>query len=117
MSDPPSLLRMRGRTACLDAAPTIAIVGSRRASAVGIDLAARFATTLTENGVTVCSGGARGIDAAAVSDRDDGALIAKVQPEADRDGGGGGRGPDGGPDHRGLHLPRGGHIDVEKSTF
>lgn len=65
MSDPPSLLRMRGRAACLDAAPTIAIVGSRRASAVGIDLAARFATTLTENGITVCSGGARGIDAAA----------------------------------------------------
>jgi DNA processing protein len=65
MSDPPTLLRARGRTSCLEGAPMIAIVGSRRASAVGVDLAARFATTLVENGVTVCSGGARGIDAAA----------------------------------------------------
>lgn len=65
MSDPPALLRTRGRTACLEGAPMIAIVGSRRASAVGLDLAARFATVLAENGVTVCSGGARGIDAAA----------------------------------------------------
>ena len=65
MSDPPSLLRTRGRIACLEGSPMIAIVGSRRASAVGIDLAARFATHLAENGVTICSGGARGIDAAA----------------------------------------------------
>ena len=65
MSDPPTLVRTRGCVACLEASPTIAIVGSRRASAVGIDLATKFAITLAEHGVTVCSGGARGIDAAA----------------------------------------------------
>lgn len=65
MSDPPTLIRTRGRAGCLEEAPMVAIVGSRRASAIGIDLASRFATTLAEHGVTVCSGGARGVDAAA----------------------------------------------------
>jgi DNA processing protein len=43
----------------------VAIVGARRASLYGIDIAERFAVTLAENGVIVISGLARGIDAAA----------------------------------------------------
>ena len=65
IADPPALLRARGRTATLESSPVVSIVGSRRASAVGIDLAGRFAASLAGHGVVVCSGGARGIDAAA----------------------------------------------------
>ncbi|WP_344067804.1 DNA-processing protein DprA [Nostocoides vanveenii] len=45
--------------------PAIAVVGSRNASARGLDIAASIATTLVSEGVTVLSGLAAGIDAAA----------------------------------------------------
>jgi DNA processing protein len=47
------------------AAPTIAIVGSRNASAVGLKFATRIARELGEAGFVIASGLARGIDAAA----------------------------------------------------
>ncbi len=62
--DPPALLFTRGK---LDAEPepAVAIVGSRRASAYGRLQASRLAVELAEQGVTIVSGGARGIDAEA----------------------------------------------------
>ena len=61
---PPPVLFVRGRASCLDQ-PAIAIVGARRASTYGLDVAARLATDLAAAGLVVVSGLARGIDAAA----------------------------------------------------
>lgn len=62
--DPPLLLYVMGRVELLgwDA---LAIVGSRHASAQGEDNARAFAAALSTQGLLVCSGLARGIDAAA----------------------------------------------------
>ena len=65
MGDPPVLVRCLGATRYLVERPVVAIVGARRSSAIGLDLAARFATAFADAGWAVCSGGARGIDAAA----------------------------------------------------
>lgn len=64
MDDPPVVVRCLGDLDCLVARPCVSIVGSRRASSVGIDLATRFCRAFIDAGWTVCSGGARGIDAA-----------------------------------------------------
>ena len=63
IQDPPPVLFARG-TAYPDA-PAIAVVGARRASRAGLDAARVLATSLAEAGVTVISGFARGVDAAA----------------------------------------------------
>jgi DNA processing protein len=62
--DPPLLLYVKGRVELL-AHPAIAIVGSRNASAQGIANAEAFARSLGNAGLTVVSGLALGIDAAA----------------------------------------------------
>jgi DNA processing protein len=62
--DPPPALFLAGRLASIDDW-AIAIVGSRRASAYGIDQASAFSRGLVEHGHTIVSGGARGIDAEA----------------------------------------------------
>jgi DNA processing protein len=62
--DPPPLLAVAGDAAML-ARPSIAIVGSRNASAVGIKMAERLARDFGAGGFIVVSGLARGIDAAA----------------------------------------------------
>ncbi|HZI17074.1 MAG TPA: DNA-processing protein DprA [Pyrinomonadaceae bacterium] len=63
--DPPVTLYVRGAWAeCLEA-PCVAIVGSRRCSAYGQNVTLMLARELASRGVTIVSGLARGVDAAA----------------------------------------------------
>jgi DNA processing protein len=63
--DPPITLYVKGAwTECLDQ-PCVAIVGSRRCSTYGLNAAVMLARDLAQRGVTIVSGFARGIDAAA----------------------------------------------------
>jgi DNA processing protein len=65
IADPPITLYVRGEwEASLDA-PSVAIVGSRRCSTYGQNVASMLARDLAARGVTIISGLARGIDAAA----------------------------------------------------
>jgi DNA processing protein len=66
--DAPAVLWIRGsldRFAQLLADPAVAVVGSRRASAYGLEVAEQLGRELASAGVTVVSGMALGIDAAA----------------------------------------------------
>ena len=62
--DPPGVLYVRGEILPQDAV-AIAIVGARHATHYGIAQAERLASSLARGGVTIISGLARGIDAAA----------------------------------------------------
>jgi len=62
--DPPPVLYVKGDPACLQS-PQIAMVGSRNASPVGRETAHAFARQMVRQGLTVTSGLALGIDAAA----------------------------------------------------
>jgi DNA processing protein len=65
IADPPITLYVRGRwRACVEAA-CVGVVGSRRCSTYGQNVAQALARDLASRGVTVVSGLARGIDAAA----------------------------------------------------
>lgn len=64
LSDPPTVLYAKGRTDLLRA-PALAIVGSRNATAQGLANAETFARAFSDHGLTVVSGLAIGIDAAA----------------------------------------------------
>lgn len=70
ISDPPPFLYVRGSLAY--SSRSIAIVGSRRATSYGIMTAKKLSTGLATAGITIVSGGARGIDTAGHS----GALCA-----------------------------------------
>lgn len=61
---PPPLIYVKGRIELLSL-PSVAIVGSRNASAVGIKLTRNMARELGQAGYVIVSGLARGIDAAA----------------------------------------------------
>jgi DNA processing protein len=62
--DPPALLYVKGRLELL-ARPVLAVVGSRQATAQGLLNAESFAHAFSDAGLTVASGLALGIDAAA----------------------------------------------------
>ncbi|CAN5778081.1 DNA-processing protein DprA [soil metagenome] len=64
LHDPPAILFLRGRLELLGR-PSVAIVGSRRSTPTGRRVAERMAQELSEEGWTVVSGLAVGIDAAA----------------------------------------------------
>ncbi len=64
ISDPPMALFYQGNPDCLDG-KCITMVGSRKASPGGIQATIRIARELSEAGVTIVSGMALGIDAAA----------------------------------------------------
>jgi DNA processing protein len=70
--DPPIVLYVKGALTAQDK-NAVAIVGSRQTTSYGIETARKFAYQLAYVGVTVVSGGARGIDTAAHQ----GALAAK----------------------------------------
>ena len=59
--DPPPVVFARGRLSLLDT-PIIAIVGTRRCTPYGADVARQLASLFVRAGVTVASGLARGID-------------------------------------------------------
>jgi DNA processing protein len=63
--DPPPVLYLRGRVGALHEA-TLAVVGSRRASAIGLRLAERLSAEAGSAGLAICSGLALGIDGAAL---------------------------------------------------
>ncbi|MCZ6829432.1 MAG: DNA-processing protein DprA [Gammaproteobacteria bacterium] len=62
--DPPPLIYLRGKLNQLQR-PWLAVVGSRKASAMGARAATEFASAMVQAGLGVCSGLAVGIDAAA----------------------------------------------------
>ena len=64
LTDIPPALWYQGQLPAMDA-PSVAIVGSRAASAVAIETAARLGAGLAALGLTVVSGLARGVDSAA----------------------------------------------------
>jgi DNA processing protein len=64
LPDPPPLLYMRGDLRDRDD-PAVAVVGSRRATIYGLEMARLLACEIAAAGVTVVSGLARGIDQAA----------------------------------------------------
>jgi DNA processing protein len=64
LDDAPPLLAVGGNRAALTM-PAVAIVGSRNASAAGLEITQRLARELAEAGFATVSGLARGIDAAA----------------------------------------------------
>ncbi|MFC3111264.1 DNA-processing protein DprA [Undibacterium arcticum] len=62
--DPPLMLYVKGRLALLGT-PSLAVVGSRNATAQGIANAEKFSEALSQGGLTIVSGMALGIDTAA----------------------------------------------------
>jgi DNA processing protein len=64
IADPPLILYIKG-TISATAQPAVAVVGARRCTRLGADVADRLAGDLARRGVTIVSGLARGIDTAA----------------------------------------------------
>ncbi len=82
--DPPTLLYVIGQAALL-ARPALAVVGSRNASAQGAANAASFGQALSDAGLTIVSGLALGVDAAAHAGalRGAGSTVAVIGTGAD----------------------------------
>ncbi len=63
IADPPPILYVLGHLKARE--PAVAVVGSRNATAYGIDTTRRLSRQMAQEGITVVSGMARGIDTAA----------------------------------------------------
>ena len=87
LADPPNLLYAKGNLKALEN-PCLAIVGSRNATAGGLQNAERFSLALAESGYTIVSGLALGIDTAAhqgaLTSGRQGATIAIIGTGIDR---------------------------------
>jgi DNA processing protein len=82
--DPPVMLYAKGRTELLRC-PALAVVGSRNATAQGVANAEKFSEALSRAGLTIVSGQALGIDAAAHEGglRGPGSTVAVIGTGAD----------------------------------
>jgi DNA processing protein len=82
--DPPFMLYAKGRTELLRSA-AVAVVGSRNATAQGVTNAEKFSEALSRAGLTIVSGQALGIDAAAHEGglRGPGSTVAVIGTGAD----------------------------------
>ncbi len=67
ISDPPVVLYYKGRLPDFDGSPVIAAVGTRDATAYGVNAARRLGSQMAKCGAVVVSGLAAGIDGAAIS--------------------------------------------------
>ena len=65
LADPPAVVHIAGRPEALNAEPAVAIVGARRGTAYGLEVARGLGGALTAAGVSVVSGLAIGVDSAA----------------------------------------------------
>jgi len=66
ISDPPMVLYYKGNLPDIDGSPVIGVVGTRRASCYGLDVARRMGYQISKCGGIVASGMAAGIDAKAM---------------------------------------------------
>ncbi len=62
IEEPPLILYYRGSKEALDVLPSLAVVGTRKASAYGVEMCAKLIKPLCERGVMIISGLAMGID-------------------------------------------------------
>ncbi len=82
--EPPKRLFVAGDPAVLSL-PSLAISGSRRATPYGRNMASRFATLAANAGLSIVTGGARGVDSVATKAAlDAGAKVAVVLAAGDR---------------------------------
>ena len=65
IEDPPAVLYVKGDISCMDGKLVVAVVGTRKASNYGFEMAEKISKSLAENDAVVVSGGALGIDSAA----------------------------------------------------
>lgn len=66
IDDPPVVLYWKGKSLCVEDKLTIGVVGTRKSTPYGENLAGRLGLELARRGVTLVSGMAEGIDAAGV---------------------------------------------------
>src|SRR5215218_1494162 len=85
LADPPAVLHVAGRLAAVEETATVAIVGARRGTAYGLEVARSLGRGLAAAGVPVVSGMAMGVDSAAHV----GALGRLREGAASSDGGAG----------------------------